>query len=160
VELITKNIILYDEFGSVSGFVELKIRSNKADIKVRHNLADMLLQFSVMANGEATKVFKITSASSTFEVRDNIDAEKEIFVCIRRGEETLASGVINQGFVDRRKKAPEVIEEAPVEVVKELDDALRKICIIDEDGKGQCSGCPYREHFFGEALVSEDEVVV
>ena len=41
--------------------------------------------------------------------------------------------------------------------VKEIDEILRKVCIIDE-GRGQCETCPYREHFFGLA-VGEDEVV-
>ena len=55
------------------------------------------------------------------------------------------------------KEAKEVKEAK--EAVKELDEALRAICIIDENGKGQCGSCPYREHFFGLA-VGEDEVVV
>jgi len=160
VELTNKNIILYDEFGGVSGFAEFKIRSNKTDIKVRHNLNEAVLQLSVMANGEGAKVFNITSVSSSFELRDHVDAEKEIFVVLRKGEEVLASGVINQGQIDRRLEVTELAHENAVAVVKQLDEALRKVCIIDEDGQGQCSHCPYREHFFGGVVVSEDEVVV
>jgi len=160
VELVTKNIILYDEFGGVSGFAEFKIRSNKTDIKVRHNLNEPTLQLSVMANGEGAKVFEVTGVSSNFELREQVDAEKEIFVLLRKGENTLASGVINQGLIDRRIGVTELAHENAVVVVKELDEALRKICVIDEDGKGQCSGCPYREHFFGEVVEAGDEVVV
>jgi len=157
VELITKNIILYDGRGGVSGFAEFKIRSHKADIKVRHNLGPDLMQFSVLANGGAAMVFKIAGTVASFELFDRIDAEKEIFVLLGRDGETLASGVVNQGLVDRQV---EVSEKVTVEPVKELDEILRKVCVIDENGQGQCETCPYREHFFGEALESGDEVVV
>ena len=160
MELITKNIILYDEFGNVSGFAEFKIRSNKADIKVRHNLGNDVLQLSVVANGEAAKLFKITGASSNIELLDRVDAEKEIFVCLRKDEVTIASGVINQGSIDRRIEVPEVVETSHVEAVKELDEVLRRICVIDENGRGQCESCPYREHFFGGVVESDTDVVV
>jgi hypothetical protein len=148
VELITKNIILYDEFGGVSGFAEFKIRANKTDIKVRHNLGVDASQFSVVTNGELANVFKIFGASSNFELHDRVDFEKEIFVCVKGGEATLASGVINQGVVERREV-----------VVKEVDEVLRKACVIDEEGRGQCESCPYREYFFG-AVADGEEVVV
>jgi len=160
VELTTKNIILYDEFGSVSGFAEFKIRSNKTDIKVRHNLGGDTLQLSVIANGGTAKVFRITGASSNFELRERVETEKEIFVLLKKGDGTAASGVINQGQIDRQIEIPEVAETNPVDAVQELDEVLRKVCIIDEDGRGQCETCPYREHFFGEILESDGEVVV
>ena len=160
--LITKNIILYDGRGGVSGFAEFKIRSHKADIKVRHNLGPDLMQFSVMANGGAARVFKIAGTVASFEVFDWIDAEKEIFVLLDRGGETLASGVVNEGRISiivDACEAPEIPRVARNDI-KELDEILRKVCVIDENGKGQCESCPYREHFFGGALESGDEVVV
>ena len=154
MEFAVKNVILYDEFGSVSGFVEFKIRRDRTDIKVRQNLNEKGLALSVIANGEAVGTFEINGAQSSFELRRSIDAEKEIFVYLKRGEETIASGVINQGQIDRRIEVSEVIKTSPVEVVKELDEILRKVCIIDENGGGQCESCPYRDYFFGEGLVS------
>lgn len=46
------------------------------------------------------------------------------------------------------------------EEVQELDEAIRKICKIDESGKEQCESCPYREHFFNVVVDGDDEVVV
>lgn len=153
MELVTKNIILYDELGGVSGFAEFRIREDRTDIKIRHNfgVADVL-RLSVMMNCE-TKIFKMKEGQSLFEVSGSIDTEKEIFVCLYNGEELLASGIINQGVRDSL-----VVPARNDEMVKELDEVFRKVCVIDENGKGQCESCPYREHFFGE--VATDEIVV
>lgn len=194
---LVKNIILYDEFGNVSGFVEFKIRCDRANIKVRYNdgAGGALLIFNVVANGETMKPFQITGVQSLFEVRSVIDAENEIFVCISKrvnGElKTLASGVVNEAKIQTPYKTDlnhhavsegahiasaepvrdmsclKTVEDVPKqqlvaksEEVQELDEAIRKICTIDEDGKGQCESCPYREHFFNVVVESDDEVVV
>lgn len=113
-----------------------------------------------------------------------------ICISRREGSEikTLASGVVNQAKLDKQKQAVSEIsgneiitdneitdntaEAAQVSApkqpdqvsdlvaVRELDEALRKICIIDENGRGQCENCPYREHFFGAAVNADDDVVV
>jgi len=182
MEFAVKNIILYDMFGSVVGFAEFKIRRDRADVKCRHNLNEKNLTLSVVANGEAARNFEISGVQSLFEIRGRIDAEKEIFVYINKGGETLASGVVNEARVCHSEERSD--EESQVrtdksastrdsstslgmtsgaqddmQAIKELDEAIRKLCIIDENGKGQCETCPYREHFFGGAI-EEDEVVV
>ena len=42
---------------------------------------------------------------------------------------------------------------------REIDDVLRTVCMVDDEGKGVCSACPYREFFFGEDVgVGEDNL--
>lgn len=173
MELAIKNIILYDEHGNVSGFAEFKIRGHATNIKVRYNDGGgAALQFSIVANGEAAKTFRMTGVQSLFEMRGRIDAELEIFVSVSRCEngemKTLASGVINENRINAEEHlsgtAAEVHPEVPAvnhEALEELDEAIRKICVIDENGKGQCETCPYREHFFGASSAEDgDDVVV
>ena len=184
MELVIKNIILYDPFGNVGGFAEFKIRGDRTNIRVRYNDggSDVSL-FSIVANGEPLATFEITGVQTLLEFRGRIDAEREIFICIstREGGEvkTLASGVINSGNAKHpasQSEAPlypegttesnsvldetAVVEPSKSAAVAELDEALRKICIIDEHGRGQCETCPYREHFFGRALGAGEDVVV
>jgi len=167
VEFVLKNIILYDPFGNVSGFAEFKIRQDRTNIRVRYNDGGgEVLTLSIVANGQPARSFELAGVQSLFELRGYTDAEKEIFVCINKREsgevKTLASGVINQAKIDKRQEICEVAEavEAKPVAVKELDEALRKICVVDENGKGQCETCPYREHFFGTAVDADDDVVV
>jgi hypothetical protein len=185
VEFAIKNIVLYDGFGNVIGFAEFKIRRDRTDIKVRHNLflgskevgedERVGLLFGVLAEGHPEKVFVITGAQSFFEIRGRLNPEKEIFVRLgtRGGDEwqVLASGIVNQTKVVSISRTTKVVaheddatEDLPVvadrvEAVEELNEALRHICIIDEEGRGQCDGCPYREYFFEKAL-EEEEVVI
>jgi len=152
MEVTVKNIILYDELGNVSGFVEFKIHRDQTDIKVRHNLGVGDYSLSVVA-GKVIRDFELTG--ETFEFRGRVDVSKEIFVCIKSKGKTLASGIINQGSLAVAR------DDAKTLAVKELDEAIRAVCVtIDENGKGQCETCPYREHFFGHAMTCDDEVVV
>ena len=173
MEFVIKNIILYDEFGNVAGFAEFKIRTGRASIKVRYNdYGGVPLVFNVIANGERVGAFGIAGVQSLFEMHVNINAEKEIFVSVGKRENgevrTLASGVVNENMVEKAQAVDEKViekcDELPViknNAVTELDQIIRKVCIVGEDGKGQCETCPYREHFFGVvATVDEDEVVV
>ena len=179
MEFSIKNIILYDAFQSVSGFVEFKIRAERTDVKVRHNLCgeDGIL-LSVVTGGDVSHVFSLAAGQCAFELKYRVDPEREIFVCIIKYEgkeiKTLASGILNQdrknirkrvgvakeirgeveyidelGTTQEKEKFLQLIEEPikPVEV-NEVDEVLRKVCTIDENGKGQCETCPYRDHFY------------
>jgi hypothetical protein len=69
------------------------------------------------------------------------------------------SQVLADTSASARDSSPRWVSEARNDnAIKEIDEILRKVCIIGENGKGQCESCPYREHFFGEAV--EEEVVV
>lgn len=178
MEFVLKNIILYDEFGGVSGFAEFRIRRGQTEIKVRHNLTGKGLSFGIIANGETAGNFELTGSQLLLEHRGRIDAEMEIFCVITAHEgnevKTLASGVVNETKLSPRESEPEAKTEKREEIaevatetglaeryeaVQELDEVLRKMCVIDEHGRGQCESCPYREHFFDKAI-ADDEVVV
>ena len=151
MDFTIKNVILYDSLQNVSGFAELKIRADRTNIKVRHNISEDGLLLSVVAEGESSFVFALAGAQSLLELNARINPEREIFICVikRDGGElnTLASGILNQ----TSRKDAEIIRIAepikPVEV-NEVDAVLRKVCTIDEHGKGQCETCPYREYFY------------
>ena len=168
MEFAVKNIVLYDLGGGVVGFAEFKIRRDRTDIKVRHNLRESAVVFKVIASGRAVAEFAVEGPLSFFEIHGRVDAESEIFAQLSRmGDkaDALASGAVNHGIISRDpvivQKDPSLAgkDKAEIVAVRELDEALRAICVIDEHGKGQCETCPYREHFFGDAVV-DDEVVV
>ena len=178
MDFTIKNIILYDSLQNVSGFAELKIRTDRTSIKVRHNISEDGLLLSVVAEGESSFVFALTGAQSLLELNARINPEREIFICVikREGGEmnTLASGILNQDRKNIKKRpvtAREIRDEiaeqsAPAEIIRlaepikpvevnEVDAVLRKVCTIDEHGKGQCETCPYRDYFYQFTLERE-----
>jgi|GEM_PF-2979511 len=109
VDFVLKNVILYDSAQNVSGFAEFKIRSDRTNVKVRHNLnavkGEMLL--SIVAEGTKSYVFPLTGVQTLAEVKNRINPNREIFVCLFNHikdstaasgwqTQTLASGIINQ----------------------------------------------------------------
>lgn len=173
MDFTLKNIILYDNIQNVSGFAEFKIRADQTNIKVRHNLEckhELLL--SMVADGEKSYVFTLIGPQTLLELKSRINPEREIFICIMKREntelQTLASGIINQDRKNLKTRAVAAKEirreiEQPISIstqrpieqlssIKEIDDVLRKVCIIDDEGKGQCETCPYRDHFYQFAL--------
>ena len=74
-----------------------------------------------------------------------------MYFVIKKGEKALVNEEVN---AECQTDASRVNDNA----IKEIDEILRKVCVIDENGKGQCEGCPYREYFFGDAV--DEEIVV
>jgi len=164
--LTIKNVILYDPYASVVGFVELKnYGGGKTKIRVKDNLADADLTLTI--NGQ---IYNMTD-------QGDIDLEKEIRVSItqRNGNTTttIASGElnINQPFSKSLATLPPLkailqdintqsidrtsvdkVEGKSNSAVREIDEILRAVCTVDDKGKGICEMCPYREFFFGENI--------
>ena len=198
--VLIKNIILYDPYQHVSGFVELRtdsryesvhsdggaIKTGGTAVKLRHNLSVDDLLLSVFAGGES-HVLNIHEQNQTLHIPETVDFSKEIVVCVMKKEgskvSTLASGAINLSekselrCADSSVSLPEpsvsplsiVLDDTghlPIsrkladgnskkyqtDAAREIDELLRAVCTVDENGKGICETCPYREHFFGENI--------
>ena len=177
--IIVKNVILYDPNGHVSGYVELKTGRGGTQVKVKHNLSDRDLLVSVVVGGES-HVLTMTDRTGDFDLKDAIDLTREVMICLMRRDgntvNNLATGVIN--LAEKKQKAPlaTIIEETsstPISrekaavattgyntvAAKEVDELLRKVCAVDAEGKGICEKCPYREFFYGENYVADNEAV-
>ena len=196
-ELVIKNIILYDPWQQVSGFVELKTgNSGKTQVKVRHNLYDKDLLLSIVAGGES-QVFTLPERTSTHEISAAIDMTKEVVACLMQKDgnkvSTLASGAINLmsneklimnnvGIIDNivpegrggleviladteilpisRKVMDDTPKTYQTEAAHEIDELLRAVCTVDDQGRGICETCPYREHFFGEPIFDNTKEIM
>jgi hypothetical protein len=108
---------LYDAFGNVAGFVEIKLRGTFASIKVRHNLPetqDAGFLLSISADGAQSSVYALRGAQTVIENHGRVDLDKEVLALIikRNGAETetLASGIINA--TQRTRDEIRVIREA------------------------------------------------
>jgi hypothetical protein len=172
--IVIKNVILYDPYGHVVGFVELKNAGAGTYIKVKHNLAGIRLTLSINDDTHDMNIKDFATETST---PIDLDAQVKVSITERVGNTTttLAYGSINedeakqitvpstgalneilqeteQGII--RPEPTIAIEEPPVKTsaVREIDEALRAICMIDEKGKGVCEMCPYRDFFYGETI--------
>jgi hypothetical protein len=136
---LIKNIILYDPMGVVTGFVEVCPKNGKTYLRLKQSLGEIGMLLTVVTDGE-NKVFPIDGAVNEYTVDGEIDLEYEIFACMvkRDGEKviTIAGGAIN---LNKLKRAA---------AVKEIDSVLKKVCSVDDIGRGECDKCPYREYFF------------
>jgi len=218
--LVIKNIILYDQWQHVSGFVELRTAHDGTTVKVKHNLVQKELMLSLTAGGES-HVFALSKRSDSFQLPGTIDLAREVVACVIHKDNekvnTLASGAINlaggaanhptacgdsplqggelvsgsyqeQALGKSRQLSPllggvapqsgdgVVLEVTPpltailddtellpisrktsdekykTSAAREVDEVLRAVCTIDDQGKGICEICPYREFFFGETV--------
>jgi hypothetical protein len=148
--ILIRNVILYDRFGNVVGFVEFKKIDGVTHIRAKHNL---IVNPKLTING---KVFKMQDQGS-------IDLSGEILIDL----EGLASGELNSQAIrsasGESAEPPGALKSIladtsqgiirPLEPKKEIDQVLRAVCSIDDRGKGICEGCPYREHFYGESAI-------
>ena len=109
-----------------------------------------------------------------------------VCVIKKEGQEirTLASGILNQDRKNLKKRAMNakeireeideigrgeyyiekdngvrqlIAEPVKTEEAQEVDEVLRKVCTIGDDGKGQCESCPYREHFYTFTLEHQSQ---
>jgi hypothetical protein len=180
VETISiKNVILYDNWQHVVGFVELKTEGAETHVRAKHSIgADDL---AMVINGQ-------TVAGDTTAAID-LDAEVEVALVQKTGAsmETVASGTLGLPLHGAATRVPclgssgvkpgqsEAAREAPAldrilaetaknpierngvsalktRAAKEIDEVLRAVCQIDDNEKGICHSCPYREFFYGETI--------
>jgi len=194
-----KNVILYDHYQHVVGFVELKNIDQETLVKIKHNLdvTDLILSITVRAENFA---FKMGEKNFSTSIKKQLDIDAEVVVAIMQKAEdditTLASGIINPAGPFKMGQAkdgrmpladpPEDLQAvgalksilqdtqdtridrqnqtAPkTKAAREIDEVLRAVCTINDQGKGMCETCPYRDHFFGESNVltcNEKHVVI
>ena len=177
--IVIKNVILYDPYQHVVGFVELKNMGDTTYIKVRHNLADTKIELAIN-----DYTYNLVAREFITELSPPIDLDRQILVSITHTKgnttTTLASGDINidrQPFskalsrlpplqamlqdtkdtpIDRSGAPPppiiDTLEQINSSAIKEIDEILRLVCTIDDEGKGICEICPYREFFYGENI--------
>ena len=140
--VLIKNIILYDRAGSVAGFVEIRDQEKNTHLRLKHSLTAKDLMLSLVIDG-VNKVLKVTGNLTEYDLQNKIDLEYEIFACIVQQRESemvaLASGVINLNHLTQKN------------AVQEIDHAMKKICSVDAQGRGECETCPYRDYFFKQA---------
>lgn len=155
--LTIKNVILYDPYGAVVGFVELKNIADQTVVRIKHNITDDRVVTTI--NGQIYNPL----------VQIHLDLAREINIAITQtnGNTTtvVASGSINTEAPPATKVAGalksilqdteqginrETVEEYRMQATREIDEVLRAICRIDDKGKGMCECCPYRDYFFGE----------
>lgn len=140
--VLIKNIILYDRVGAVAGFVEIRDQEKGTHLRLKHSLTAKDLMLSMVIDG-VNKVLKITGNLTEYDLQNKIDLDYEIFACIVQQTANemvaLASGVINLNHLKQKK------------AVQEIDHAIKKICSVDAQGRGECETCPYREYFFKQA---------
>jgi hypothetical protein len=161
--LAIKNVILYDPYSSVVGFVEFKTFGTSTEIRAKHNIeGDLILSVNDLA-------FNMRGPDFITSIRTPIDFDAEVIVVVAKKEgndiTTLASGSINLGktsalavtkggLADILKDTEQPIERTAPQrqtgAAREIDEILRAVCSVDVNGKGICESCPYREHFFGE----------
>jgi hypothetical protein len=138
--VLIKNIILYEPTGSVAGFIEIRLRNGKTNLRLKQSFADKNLMLSLTAGGE-NKIFKIEGNFAEWTIEDELDLTYEVFVCIVRqtGKKvnSIASGGIN-------------LNKLKLKAVAEIDEAIRKVCSVDDRGHGNCEQCPYRDYFFSK----------
>lgn len=137
--VLIKNIILYDRAGAVAGFIEIRDLDKSTHLRLKHSLTVKDLMLSMVING-VNKVLKINGNLTEYELQSKIDLDYEIFACIvqqtRSEMVALASGVINLNHLKTKN------------AVEEIDHAIKKICSVDAQGRGECETCPYRDYFF------------
>jgi len=186
--LLIKNVILYDIYGHVVGFVEVKNSGTSCRIRVKHNIVEDSLTLDV--NGQ-----KLSLPDAIFEADvAYIDITKPITITITQefsgSSIVMASGSVNNEEIPEPELDPQLplAEQAPliavsslsklppiktlledtkhsidrsvapiekpgaIEAVREVNEALRAICKVDEHGNGICNECPYREFFFGAKM--------
>jgi hypothetical protein len=168
---------LYDPYGHVVGFVELK-NAGSTFIKVKHNLAAVRLTMKINDDKYSMTVKDFTAQSPT---PLDLDAEIKVEITERNGNTTttLASGIINEEISQKpisrslsslppiaailsdteqgiTRPAPifpvpeeEKEEQSQTSAIHEIDEVLRAVCQIDDKGKGVCQSCPYRDFFYG-----------
>ena len=159
MEVIIKDIILYDKAGAVQGFVRVCRNDEEGthfDVGCNFEAGEMLVV--VEAGGEMYMV----QHEKKFRIEKGLDLDGEVFVSVmrRRGEEliVLASGGVNLavgavGAVGDRGDISLVEENAggPVfktEAAREVDEILKKACNFEEGGVSACEGCAYRRAFY------------
>ena len=176
-QVVIKNVILYDSWQHVCGFVEFKTSAGKTLVKIRHNLSDSLIM-TIAAKQNHT--FNVTNTSQSFEISGEMDLNSFVKVCLmqRDGQTStvLANGAINV-LKEVNESVPAEISKSSLRTVidetehlplsrktaqsdnqyenraaREIDELLRQVCSISSDGRGNCDTCPYRDHFFGETL--------
>lgn len=134
--VLIKNIILYEPNGTVAGFLEIRPRNGKTNLRLKQSFTDRNLMLSLTVSGE-NKVFKIDGNVCEYTVDGEMELEFEIFACIVRqanGEvDAIASGAINLN---------------KLKAVAEIDNIIKKVCTVDEHGNAECDKCPYRDYFF------------
>lgn len=137
-----KNIILYDRTGAVAGYIEIHQLENGTHLRLKHSLTAKNLMLSLVIDG-VNKVLKITGNLIEYTLQTQINLDYEIFACIVQQNDqemvSLASGAINLNHLKGKQ------------AVAEIDSAMKKICSVDANGRGECEKCPYREYFFKQA---------
>jgi len=172
-----KNVILYDGYQHVVGFVELKNIANLTEVKVKHSLDVVELILSISADGKSHNL-KMSGKNFTSSIKQEIDLTDEVTATILQQDGgnviTLASGVINprcpydnispiaqSGGVPAMGALKSILNDTAkssidrqvgfrTHAAREIDEVLRAICTVDDKGKGICESCPYREFFYGE----------
>ena len=169
--------MLYNPASNVVGFVELKNEVDTTAVKIKHSLADPDTMLTL--NGEV--VGPIIAPAL------DLDAEIVACIVKREGKElaTLASGIINPIIMQKREfdngvtsrvvskslsnlppikamlrdtaKTPIERNIAKSAAAREIDNILRAVCKIDDAGKGMCECCPYRDFFFGDRVIEQND---
>jgi len=157
-----KNVILYDPYSSVVGFVEFKTFGTSTEIRAKHNIGEDNLILSVNDMTFAMRGDDFVTGTKT---AINFDEEIIVVVAKKEGNDitTLASGSLNLGktlakpavsplntIIQETERGIERTSEHTTSAAREIDEILRAVCSIDDKGRGVCESCPYREHFFGE----------
>jgi hypothetical protein len=139
-----KNIILYTPAGEVAGFIEIKTENGKTNFRLKQDISKNLF-LSLVINGKP-QVINIQNNVTNFVLDKEIDLTNEIFVCLVKQDgdkvTTVATGIINP----KKEKPKEKNNES--NAIMEIDNAIKKMCAVDENGNGDCEKCPYREYFF------------
>ena len=177
MDVVIKNIILYDAKRQVSGYLELRCAYGKCDIKLKHNFSELLggegkLLLSVVSQGESY-AFRVDSLHCGFELIKTLDLDIEVFANLLHKKEggkpeSLASGLINAeggGSTNARPlhSVPDLdtcvgaSTTRPLEspetyslesVRREVDSVLRTACVVTDGEACACETCPYRDYFF------------
>ena len=170
--IIIKNVILYDPYGHVVGFVEFKNAVGGTAVKLRNNLADIHFDLSINEH-----IFNVEKRDFITEINPPIQLDNEIRISITQQNgnttTTLAHGIINEnqrpfskalsklpplksilqdtcGGIDRTEHSE--IQPTATAAVHEIDEVLRAVCRVNDQGKGMCETCPYRGAFYGEVM--------
>ena len=172
-----KNVILYDQYAQVVGFVELKNHAELTEVKVKHNLDVGTLMVTIVAGDKHN--FEMVGKTFSYNITQAVNLDGEVFVTL--GD--VASGVINpktggvpceplekpqgkavgalKSILEDTNKAGIVRDGALVtNAAREIDEVLRAVCSINAQGKGMCEQCPYREFFYGEPACEEVDKII
>ena len=177
MHLVIKNIILYDNYQQVMGFVELKNLGSITEIKIKHNLDDKDLILTV-ATSKDSHTFNVGDKHSFMSIKREINLDEQVAISLIQKNEnefiTIATGIINE-MRDIMMKADlsiepprvvgalkSILEETAVTPIernphrtmasREIDEVLRAVCTIDDKGKGICENCPYRDFFYEDKI--------